>query len=269
VAFAITTLPAASTSASTRTSPSIFDCLALWRIHGTRGGNQFGLNHSLSRGAWPATTAGGAGGCPCVETVGTKSPPGVPTAGLAALATSMSGTDPSLVFLDRLSTVGATIFKSRAFAAAETIGLVASHPPGQAALHLHCWLDGERWTSQRALRWERFLWQRSRRSDSWGRWRRLLRGRLWVRRGCWPDWLTLGPLVWSAGWQRQLDNGGGTELRWCRRTAPPRDEKYSRSPMIKGVFPRDSLTEGSDVVSDGENLPKISCKRTAFEQEPR
>jgi hypothetical protein len=37
-------------------------------------------------------------------------------------------------------------------AGAETIGLAAWHPPGQAALRLRCWLDGGRLTSQRAPR---------------------------------------------------------------------------------------------------------------------
>jgi hypothetical protein len=34
--------------------------------------------------------------------------------------------------------------------------------------------------------------------------------------------------------------------------------------MIKGVFPRDSLIEGSEVVSDDENLPKMSMVADGF-----
>ena len=97
-----------------RTSPSTFDCLACGGYTGREEEISLGSTTVFPEELGLATPAGGAGGLSICETVGIKSPPGVPIAGLAALATSISGTDPSTNLPARLSGVGATIFKSRA-----------------------------------------------------------------------------------------------------------------------------------------------------------
>src|SRR6267378_348869 len=58
---------------------------------------------------------------------------------------------------------------------------------------------------------------------------------------------------------------GGAELRWRIKNSPaPRMRNTAAPAMIKGVFPRDSLTKGSEVVWDDVNLPKTSLEVAAF-----
>src|SRR5882762_3007086 len=59
--------------------------------------------------------------------------------------------------------------------------------------------------------------------------------------------------------------GGVAGLRWRIKNSPaPRMRNTAAPAMIKGVFPRDSLTEGSEVVWDDVNLPKTSLEVAAF-----
>src|SRR6266436_3604916 len=59
--------------------------------------------------------------------------------------------------------------------------------------------------------------------------------------------------------------GGVAGLRWRIKNRPaPRMRNPAAPAMIKGVFPRDSLTEGSEVVWDDVNLPKTSLEVAAF-----
>ena len=72
------------------------------------------------------------------------------------------------------------------------------------------------------------------------------------------DARTAGLVGWLAAATGSTE--GAAEFRGClRKNSPvPRMRNTAAPPMIKGVFPRDSLTEDSEVESDDENLPKMS-----------
>jgi len=66
-------------------------------------------------------------------------------------------------------------------------------------------------------------------------------------------WPLSSRLADSGNWSNR--GCGGAPLAH-KKQSRAEDEKYSAPAMIKGVFPRDSLTEGSEVVWDDVNLLK-------------